>query len=235
VCVCTGCPGPCGRAFHLECLSLPSMPADAEWMCPDCDSHTHTCLYCGKASDDLEPGARIDDVAVRKCSMKRCGRFYHTRSDPARLPHAPIPVCPFLPHTCNILMMCKRSRPLLCCVFCCVLAGHRCGSCLEAMALVTWSSDKKTFRCPQHYCSSCDNASGTGNNVIVLCNRCPVAFHLTCLPDSITRLNRKVMVCPAHEPGGPSVKVGVRLHSRAPLLPPPRVFPAHARQPVAFL
>lgn len=198
---CAHVPGPCARAFHLDCLQLPGMPPDDEWLCPDCDSHTHTCLYCGKSGDDLEPGMKADDSSVRKCCMKRCGRFYHTKWVPAHVPararllNASVLFYPVADHSPTVL-----------CVYCCCLVVCRC---LEAMALVNWSSDKKSFRCPQHYCASCDNATGTGNNVIVLCNRCPVAFHLTCLPDTITRLNRKVMVCPAHQPGGHTVKVRV--------------------------
>jgi PHD-finger len=71
--------------------------------------------------------------------------------------------------------------------------------CLEGIDLVLWST--ASFRCPQHYCCSC---SVSGDSAFMLqCTRCPVAYHVSCVPKEMHsfmhRLNRKAIVCPAHD------------------------------------
>ena len=74
--------------------------------------------------------------------------------------------------------------------------------CLAKSTLAIWSTDKRTFRCPQHYCVMC--GFGTEAGGLVMCNRCPVGYHEACLPPTAHRLNLTGILCPAHMPGGPS-------------------------------
>jgi Helicase conserved C-terminal domain/PHD-finger len=80
------CDGPCNRAFHLECVHLKETPDSSEWRCPDCTIKSHLCLICGEVGADANTKSELemwmDGSAsgrgfVRKCSMSKCGRFYH--------------------------------------------------------------------------------------------------------------------------------------------------------------
>ncbi|MDR3740086.1 MAG: hypothetical protein P4L40_13820, partial [Terracidiphilus sp.] len=79
------CDGLCNRAFHLPCVGLKAMPSSPEWLCPDCTAKAHLCLICGEVGSDVESKKEQalwlenDAKLVRKCCMKKCGRFYHHR------------------------------------------------------------------------------------------------------------------------------------------------------------
>lgn len=78
------CDGPCGRAFHLPCVALASLPTSDSWICPDCTRKKHMCLICGGVGIDADAGTLDAWFAgsmdlVQKCGTARCGRFYHKK------------------------------------------------------------------------------------------------------------------------------------------------------------
>jgi hypothetical protein len=176
------CDGPCNRAFHLECVHLTETPDASEWHCPDCRMKSHLCLICGEVGADANAKYEIEmwmnDAAsgfVRKCSMNKCGRFYHKKSV-----------------GCCYRSFCRGIVLIF------VLMHFRC---LEDVDLVLWSSTLGSFRCPQHYCCGC---SVSGDSAFMMqCTRCPVAYHVSCVPKEMHpfmhRLNRKAIVCPVHD------------------------------------
>lgn len=99
------CDGPCNRAFHLPCVGLTSTPDTEQWLCPDCVNRKHTCLVCGEVgtdmdSKDMEEWNTVPTSSlVRKCSMNKCGRFYHRRYGPSACLCACVCVCRVPPFT----------------------------------------------------------------------------------------------------------------------------------------
>jgi hypothetical protein len=123
----------------------------------------------------------------RACAREGAGRL-------ARLSPAPCPSCALVrgirvSHT--VSRACSRCR------------------CLALMKGVQWSADGLSFSCPQHACCMCDEAPAAN---MLLCNRCPAAFHVACVEEQpFLRLNRRVIVCPVHEPKGPTLQVDQRV------------------------
>ncbi|KAK9833612.1 hypothetical protein WJX74_000510 [Apatococcus lobatus] len=62
------CSGPCRSTFHGGCQMQNGHPAAP--LCGACSTGRHSCGLCGRQGNDVDP--------VFKCSMKACGRHYHT-------------------------------------------------------------------------------------------------------------------------------------------------------------
>jgi hypothetical protein len=59
------------------------------------------------------------------------------------------------------------------------------------------------FRCPQHYCHACDVVKTSGGSMMMKCNRCESAYHMTCLDKTKTqRISKQNIVCEKHCPEG---------------------------------
>ena len=193
------CDGQCGRAFHLECVGLTAAPTSDTWKCPDCVNHSFLCLICGVEGHEVLSKHDREDwfygtgpTLVKKCSMGRCGRFYHKKC------------------ACVLSTVVALRPSIECCGVPCPVCR-----CLEKISMVVWSGE--TFRCPQHYCCGC-SLSGDGA-AMLQCIRCPVAFHVSCVPQQqiplSVRLNKKMIVCAAHHASG---AVSVEVWHTAPCL-----------------
>ncbi|XP_054917474.1 histone-lysine N-methyltransferase NSD2 [Dermacentor andersoni] len=190
ICEATGatltCTGPCKRSFHLDCLGITQPPV--AFLCDECTTGTHSCLVC-KGTD-----------ATQKCSMERCGTFYHMSC----LKTVPIPlkadslVCPR--HFC---LPCSQQKPraisskgrLLRCAHC-PSTFH--SGCLPAGSSILGSS---VVVCPRHRPQTTSSAINVNwcmlcskGGQLLCCEGCPAAFHETCL--GLQAVPEEAFLCP---------------------------------------
>ena len=112
--------------------------------------------------------------------------------------------------------------------FCCSMV--RCGryyhkSCLESKSeKVTFftgtvgeaRSVPSKFRCPQHYCATCDVIKTSGGSMMMKCNRCECSYHMTCVDKSKTqRISKSNIVCEKHCPEGQTYRWTKTIGSRS--------------------
>jgi len=71
------CTGPCLRSFHFSCTSPAVLGGFLGTRCSECSLGSHPCFVCGKCGPSNNNNNTGD--ATIKCSMAKCGRYYHPR------------------------------------------------------------------------------------------------------------------------------------------------------------
>uniref|UniRef100_A0A3Q3WSA6 Histone-lysine N-methyltransferase NSD3 n=1 Tax=Mola mola TaxID=94237 RepID=A0A3Q3WSA6_MOLML len=124
------CEGDCNRQFHLECLSLTSLP-EGRFTCLECRNGNHPCFSCKAVGRE-----------VTRCSVSGCGCYYHedcvqklpgTTSGPGGGFCCPQHIC----STCCLerdLQRASKGRLMRC--IRCPVAYHTGDSCVAAGSVV---------------------------------------------------------------------------------------------------
>jgi hypothetical protein len=72
------CTGPCLRSFHFSCTFPAVLGGFLGTRCSECSLGTHPCFVCGKGGPSNNNDNNTGDATI-KCSMAKCGRYYHPR------------------------------------------------------------------------------------------------------------------------------------------------------------
>ena len=186
------CTGQCGDHYHPKCVSEGQEVIQDQFKCGHCKSGQHACAICGKT-----------DGHVIKCHVLSCGKFYHemcltryTIWPQHKISNGHV-FCP--DHTCHTCAsdnphdpVMKYNENLVHCIHC-PTAYHSGDQCIAAGTIQLTKID---IICPKHYkpqsvkskkgsssshvhSNWCFICSKGGN--LVLCEKCPAAFHEVCL------------------------------------------------------
>ena len=160
------------------------------WFCPDCKAERQLCLCCGKGGPT--PVVDMGDVGDMGlggggASSSSSGRSGSSGSSGSS-------------SSCST----SRGGRGESVVVKCALAS--CGrfyhyACIRKEPLAHfYGNSHSLFSCPQHYCATCETPGDL--NSMLICCRCPSAFHAQCLPPIEEGSWRSVMgrqiVCPHH-------------------------------------
>ena len=167
------CDGDCGRSFHptkptgeashCDTLGLSEEQLELpEFLCENCESKKHQCFVCGELGSSDQGG---DEQVIIQCNKRGCKRFYHPYCLPLDINKIPEDACPM--HECY---SCKKKNATS-----------------EDNKMTGKTKGKET--CRKKHATSEGNKTrgqskgrGTWEMNLVLCRRCPKAFHRKCLP-----------------------------------------------------
>lgn len=228
------CDGACMRSFHLSCLGM-TTPPEEDYFCQDCRDRRHTCFICKKKGADYAEVAKCREPKCGKYYHRTCltdrslGDWYPVEvstvkekvpvSGPVRAPVLPVagqvggsgPQKAQKPNPARASARNHRGAlgdgegeeeeaksvelapPL-------PPSSSAGASHAEMVEIQTFR-----FRCPQHYCSTCDHFFNTTkmdrtkkfHTELFECIACPKAYHINCIPPG-TRFNSCCLLCDAH-------------------------------------
>ncbi|XP_044370392.1 protein ENHANCED DOWNY MILDEW 2 isoform X2 [Triticum aestivum] len=170
------CDGDCGRSFHptkptgeashCDTLGLSEEQLELpEFLCENCASKKHQCFVCGELGSSDQGGG---EQVIIQCNKRGCKRFYHPECLPLDINNLPGDSCPM--HECY---SCKKKHA--------TSKGNK-----------TTGKTKGKGTCRKKHATLEGNKTigkskgrGTWGMDLVLCRRCPKAFHRKCLPRKI--------------------------------------------------
>jgi GNAT superfamily N-acetyltransferase len=161
------------------------------WLEPFCggDQNEDVCAVCE------EGGALL-------CCEGQCSRSFHLAcigllKTPEQL------ICKFCTHGQEECFLCKDKQPHTS-MDRCVVPGcgkYYCSKCVDSLVVVPTASGgvkppEGTLICPRHMCTSCNSVPDRATELI-RCVRCPLAYHLKCMPAGrpVTGCS---LLCPKH-------------------------------------